>query len=163
MSLGAERLGSFGGGNVWFKGADGERQAIRVDSRDTHGSYSVIESVAAPGCAVPTHSHRNEEEHFLVISGRYRIAIGDQIFDAPPGTRATVPRNAPHSWRNIAAAQSRLLGVLTPGGFEQIVYAVKDAPPEKIAHLAAEFGCDILGPPVADERPRGVVGNATRD
>ena len=74
-----------------------------------------------------------------------------------------VPRNTPHSWRNIAAAQSRLLGVLTPGGFEQIVYAVKDAPPEKIAHLAAEFGCDILGPPVADERPRGVVGNATRD
>jgi mannose-6-phosphate isomerase-like protein (cupin superfamily) len=125
--------------------------------------YSVIESVAAPGCAVPTHRHRNEEEHFLVISGRYLIAIGDQIFDAPPGTRATVPRNAPHSWRNIAAAQSRLLGVLTPGGFEQIVYAVKDAPPEKIAHLAAEFGCDILGPPVADERPRGVVGNATRD
>jgi hypothetical protein len=83
MSLGAERLSSFGGGNVWFKGADGERQAIRVDSRDTHRMYSVIESVARPGCAVPTHSHRNEEEHFLVISGRYRIAIGDQILDAP--------------------------------------------------------------------------------
>jgi hypothetical protein len=46
---------SVGGGNVWFNGADGERQAIRVDSRDTHGAYSVIESVAEPGCAVPTH------------------------------------------------------------------------------------------------------------
>ena len=43
MSLGAERLSSFGGGNVWFKGADGERQAMRVDSRDTHRMYSVIE------------------------------------------------------------------------------------------------------------------------
>ena len=74
----------------------GERQAVRVDSRDTHG---------------------NEEEHFLVISGHYRIAIGDQILDAPPGTCATVPRKTPHSWRNIAA----------------------------------EFGCDILGPQVADE------------
>jgi mannose-6-phosphate isomerase-like protein (cupin superfamily) len=155
MSLGAERLSSFEGGNVWFKGADGERQAIRVDSRDTHGMYSVIESVASPGCAVPTHSHRNEEEHFLVISGRYRIAIGDEIFDAPPGTRATVPRNTPHSWRNIAAEESRLLAILTPGGFEQIVYAVKDTPPERIPQLAAEFGCDILGPPVADESPAG--------
>ena len=153
MSLGAERLGSFDGGNVWFKAADGERQAIRVDSRDTQGMYSVIESVASPGCAVPTHKHRNEEEHFLVISGRYRIAIGDQILEATPGTRATVPRNTPHSWRNIAAEESRLLVVLTPGGFEQIVYAVKDTPPEKIPQLAAEFGCDILGPPVADESP----------
>ena len=71
---------------VWFKGADGERQAIRVDSRDTHGTYAVIESVATPGCAAPMHSHRHEEEHFLVISGHYRIAIGDQILDAPPGT-----------------------------------------------------------------------------
>ena len=39
---------------VWFKGADGERRAIQVDSRDTRGTYSVIESVATPGCAVPT-------------------------------------------------------------------------------------------------------------
>jgi hypothetical protein len=55
--------------------------------------YSVIESVATPGCVVPTHSHRNEDEHLLVISGRYRIA--------------------------------------------------------------AEFGYDILGPPVADQSPAG--------
>ena len=54
-SPGVERPNSVGGGNVWFKGADGERQAIRVDSRDTRGAYSVIESVAEPGCAVPTH------------------------------------------------------------------------------------------------------------
>jgi quercetin dioxygenase-like cupin family protein len=98
---------SVGGGNVWFNGADGERQAIRADSRDTHGAYSVIESVAEPGCAVPTHRHREEDEHFLVISGRYRIAIGDQ---APPGTRATVPRNTPHSWRNIAVRANHLRG-----------------------------------------------------
>ena len=147
---GVEGPRSVGGGNVWFKGADSERQAIRVDSRDTHGTYSVIESVARPGCAVPTHSHRDEDEHLLVISGRYRIAIGDQVLDAPPGTRATVPRNTPHSRRNIAAEDSRLLAILTPEGFEQIVYAVKDTPPEKIPHLAAEFGCDVLGPPVAE-------------
>ena len=149
-SQGVEGPNSVGGGNVWFKGADGERQAIRVGSRDTHGAYSVIESAAEPGCAVPTHRHRNEEEHFLVISGRYRIAIGDQILDAPPGTRATVPRNTPHSWRNIAAEEGRLLAILTPGGFEQIIYAVKDTPTEEIRDLARAFGCDILGPPVAE-------------
>ena len=136
--------------NIWLTGADGERQAVRVDSSVTRGAYSVIESQAEPGCAVPTHLHRNEDEHFLVISGRYRIAIGVRILDAMPGTRATVPRNTPNSWRNIAPQESRLLAILTPGGFEQIVYAVKDTSPEQIKDLAARFGCDILGPPVAE-------------
>jgi hypothetical protein len=67
-----------------------------------------------------------------------------------PGTRATVPRNTPNSWRNSAPRESRLLAILTPGGFEQIVYAVKDTSPEQIKDLAARFGCDILGPPVAE-------------
>ena len=61
-----------------------------------------------------------------------------------------MPRNTPHSWRNIAAQESRLLAIVTPGGFEQIIYEVKDTPREKIGDLAARFGCDILGPPVAD-------------
>jgi len=148
-SRSGEELTSPSGGEVWFEGADGEHQAIRVDSRDTGGAYSVIESVAEPGCAVPTHRHRNEEEHFLVLSGQYRIAIGDSILEALPGTRATVPRNTPHSWRNVAEQESRLLAIIVPGGFEQIVYAIKDTPPDEIADLAERFGCDILGPPVA--------------
>ena len=134
---------------VWFDGAVGERQAVRVDSRSTDGAYAVIESVAELGCAVPTHRHRNEEEHLLVLSGHYRIAIDDRVIDALPGTNVTIPRNTPHSWRNVADTESRLLATITPGGFEQIVYLVKDSTAGKVAELAAQFGCDILGPPVA--------------
>ncbi|WP_197512451.1 cupin domain-containing protein [Mycobacterium sp. 852002-10029_SCH5224772] len=135
--------------HVWFDGATGERQAVRVDSRSTDGAYAVVESVAQPGCSVPTHRHRHEEEHLLVLSGHYRIALDDKVIDALPGTSVTVPRGTPHSWRNVAATESRLLATITPGGFEQIVYAVKDSAPGKVAELAARFGCDILGPPVA--------------
>lgn len=135
-------------GITWLAAAPGERQAIRVDSRTTGGAYAVIESVAEPGCAVPTHLHRNEDEHFLVISGRYRIAVDDSVFDATPDTRITVPRNSPHSWRNIAEGESRLLAILTPGGFEQLAYEVGSTPPEHIYDLAAQYGCEILGPPV---------------
>src|SRR4029077_12749434 len=99
--------------------------------------------------AVPTHVHRNEDEHFLVISGRYRIAVGDKLFEGSPGTQITVPRNSPHSWRNIAETESRLLAIITPGGFEQIAYEVCTTPGDKIRALAARFGCEILGPPVA--------------
>ncbi len=84
-----------------------------------------------------------------MLSGHYRIALDDKVIDALPGTSVTVPRGTPHSWRNVAATESRLLATITPGGFEQIVYAVKDSAPGKVAELAARFGCDILGPPVA--------------
>lgn len=132
----------------WWKGTDGELQTVRTDSRLTEGRYAVIEAVHQPDCAVPAHLHRHEEEHFLVLAGRYRIAIGDDIVDAYPGTRATVPINTPHSWRNIASTNGRLLVVLTPGGFEQIIYEVEDTPAHQMPDLAARYGCEILGPPI---------------
>ena len=132
---------------TWWPAADGERQAIRVDSRLTGGAYSVIESVARPDAAAPTHLHRNEEEHFLVLVGRYRIAVGDDVIEARPGDRIAIPRNVPHSWRNVSDGESRLVATLVPGGLEQIVYRLKDTPPEKLVELSAEYGCEILGPP----------------
>ena len=64
----------------WYEGTDGERIAVRLSSRDTNGAYAIVESVAAPGCSPPMHIHRNEEEHFLVLGGSYRILIGDRMF-----------------------------------------------------------------------------------
>jgi hypothetical protein len=43
MSPSGEMPNSVGRGDIWLKGADGERQSIRVDSRVTEGAYSVIE------------------------------------------------------------------------------------------------------------------------
>src|SRR5258708_18528945 len=37
------------------------------------------------------HLHRNEEEHFVVLAGTYRILIEDKVFDAPVGTSITCP------------------------------------------------------------------------
>ena len=57
---------------VWFGGAPGERIAVRISSIQTNGAYAVVESFAKPDCATPMHLHRNEEEHFIVVSGLYR-------------------------------------------------------------------------------------------
>jgi hypothetical protein len=51
MSPSGGMLNSDGRGDIWLKGADGERQSIRVDSRVTEGAYSVIESVVANAVA----------------------------------------------------------------------------------------------------------------
>jgi mannose-6-phosphate isomerase-like protein (cupin superfamily) len=36
--------------------------------------------------------HRNEEEHFVVLAGTYRILTEDKVFDAPVGASVTVPQ-----------------------------------------------------------------------
>src|SRR5246127_3974639 len=96
----------------WYEGTAGERIAVRLSSKDTNGAYAIAESVVVPGCSPPMHLHRNEEEHFVVLAGAYRILIEDKVFDAPVGTSVTVPRGFRHSWRNISNETSRLLVIL---------------------------------------------------
>jgi quercetin dioxygenase-like cupin family protein len=133
----------------WYEGTDGERIAVRLSSRDTNGAYAIVESVAAPGCSPPMHIHRNEEEHFLVLGGSYRILIGDRMFDASVGTCVSVPRGSRHSWRNVSNKTSRLLVILIPGGFEKCIQTIRDSPADKILEIAEHYGCFIVGPPIS--------------
>jgi quercetin dioxygenase-like cupin family protein len=133
----------------WYEGTAGERIAVRLSSTETNGAYAIVESVAAPGCSPPLHLHRNEEEHFVVLAGTYRILIEDKVFDASVGTSVTVPRGSRHSWRTISDETSRLLVILTPGGFEKCVQTIRDSPADKILDIAAHYGCFILGPPIS--------------
>ena len=72
-----------------------KRIAVRLSSTDTNGAYAIVESVAPPGCSPPMHLHRNEEEHFVVLAGTYRILTEDKVFDAPVGASVTVPQGDP--------------------------------------------------------------------
>jgi mannose-6-phosphate isomerase-like protein (cupin superfamily) len=95
------------------------------------------------------HLHRNEEEHFIVISGLYRVAHEDKVFDISSGASITIPKGARHSWRNLSSEPSHLLVVLTPGGFERCIQTIRNYLPEKLEEIAASFGCYIVGPPVS--------------
>ena len=133
----------------WYEGTAGERIAVRLSSTDTKGAYAIVESVAAPGCSPPMHLHRNEEEHFVVLAGTYRILIEDKVFDAPVGISVTIPRGSRHSWRNISTETGRLLVILTPGGFDKCIQTIRDSPADQILEIAARYGCFIVGPPIS--------------
>ena len=133
----------------WYEGTHGERIAVRLSSLDTNGAYAIVESIGAPGCATPMHLHRNEEEHFVILTGSYRIAIGEKIFEVPAGAGITLPKGVPHSWRNISSEPGRMVVILTPGGFEQCVQTIRSSPPVKVEAVAASYGCYIVGPPVS--------------
>jgi uncharacterized cupin superfamily protein len=69
----------------WYKGTSGVRYAVRLSSTKTNGAYAIVETMAPPGCSQRMHIHRNEEEHFVVLAGTYRILIEDRLFHAPIG------------------------------------------------------------------------------
>ena len=41
------------------------------------------------------HLHRNEEEHFVVLVGTYRILIEDKVLDTSFGASVTLPKGIP--------------------------------------------------------------------
>ena len=133
----------------WYKGTSGVRYIVRLSSTKTSGAYAIVESVAPPGCSSPIHIHRNEEEHYVVLAGTYRILIEDRLFHAPIGTSFTVPRGTRHSWRNMSNETGRLLVILTPGGFENCIQTVRDSPADKIPEVVERYGCLIVGQPLS--------------
>jgi mannose-6-phosphate isomerase-like protein (cupin superfamily) len=140
--------GAFGAheknGATWYDAAAGELMAC-ASRADTNGAYTVIESVASPGCCVPLHSHQNEDEHFAILEGTYRFVCKDGIFDAPTGTSVTVPKRTRHAWRNVSDDPGRALVVFTLSDSEQIFQDMVGAPRAKIVELAARYGCFIVG------------------
>ena len=132
----------------WYQGATGVRYVVRLSSAQTNGAYAIVESVAPPGCSPPMHIHRNEDEHFVVLAGTYRILIEDRLFHAPIGTSITVPRGSRHCWRNMSNETGRLLTILTPGGFENCIPSVRDSPADKISEVVERYGCLIVGLPL---------------
>jgi hypothetical protein len=71
------------------------------------------------------------------------------VFDISSGVSITIPKGARHSWRNLSSEPSRLLVILTPGGFEQCIQTIRDGPPEKLEEVGASFGCYMVGPAVS--------------
>jgi quercetin dioxygenase-like cupin family protein len=111
----SKKLDNGNDGGPWYEGTHRERIAVRLSSLDTNGAYAVVESIAAPGCATPMHRHRDEEEHVVIVAGSYRIAIGEEIFEASVGASITLPKGPRHSWRNISSEPGRMVIILTPG------------------------------------------------
>jgi len=130
----------------WYEGSAGERIAVRLSSTNTNGAYAIVECVAPPGCSTPMHIHRNEDEHYVVLAGTYRILIEDRLFHAPTGTSFTVPRRSRHSWRNMSNETGRLLAILTPGGLENCIQTIRNSPEDKIPEVVERYGCVIVEP-----------------
>lgn len=110
-TTGGFALGPDDGEALWFNGALG---ILKATAEQTDGRFTAYELRIPKGFAAPLHSHRNEDEFFLVLDGAVRLQHGDEIVEGVPGSLAYTPRGIGHSFH----VDSRLLLFFGPAGVE---------------------------------------------
>jgi mannose-6-phosphate isomerase-like protein (cupin superfamily) len=131
---------------------------IKATSADTGGQMSIIEITEPPGAEGPLHVHHREDEGFWLLEGSATFEVGDTTVEAEAGDYLFGPRDIPHRY-TVGPAGCRMLFLMTPGGFEDLVIAMSEPagsrtlpPPseeepdwERIAAIAEAYGCELLG------------------
>ena len=131
---------------------------IKVAGVETRGAYSICEQILPPGHETPYHLHRNEDEGFYVLEGELTLVQDGRCRLVRAGEFVFAPRNVPHGLRVAGGERVRTLIVANPAGFEEFICEMgaparsmtypPRVPPdlEKLVHLAAKYGIEILGP-----------------
>ena len=151
--LGADR----GEGRWMFDSLD----TIKADAKQTDGAFGVVEFREFEGSGPPLHIHHRFAQGFFVLSGEIAFSIGDERMEASPGTWVFVPPGVPRAWI-CRSSEARVLSITAPGGFEAFYRDVGtsveglDQLPAKaepdidtLVPIAASYGVDIVGPPIA--------------
>jgi quercetin dioxygenase-like cupin family protein len=131
---------------------------IKATAADTGGQMTIVEVTNPPNWAAPLHVHHREDEGFWILEGSATFQVGDAIIEGHAGDYLFGPRDIPHRY-TVGDAGCRMLFIMTPGGFEDLVIAMSEPaasrtlpPPsevepdlERIAAIAKAYGCELLG------------------
>lgn len=97
----------------------GDTYTVLLSGDQTDGRFAMLDMLIPPGSGPPPHFH-DFEECFRVLEGSIEVRVGDA---APvvleQGDSANIPANAPHSFRNAAEVEARLLCTVVPSGLEK--------------------------------------------
>lgn len=85
---------------------------------ESGGAMSIVDSLSPVGSGPPRHVHHNEDETFVMITGKCKVWIEGIETIVGPGESVFVPRGKEHTFKVIGDEPSRHLVILTPGGFE---------------------------------------------
>jgi len=144
------------GESVWLVG---DLIEVKLASEDTGGAYSMVEETSPPQGGPPQHLHRNVDETLYVAEGEVEVLLGDGTTRASAGALAYVPKGTLHTFKNIGTSASRVVAILSPGGFEKFFLEAGDPATEgssapegepdvgRIVEIGQKYGLEIPPPP----------------
>lgn len=102
----------------------------------------------APNSGPPIHVHHAEDEFFYIVSGEFKVKLGDRVIDAPARSVMFVPRGTAHTFRNVGREPGVLLAGVTPGGFERMFQERQGVDAETNRMLMKAHSMEVVGPPL---------------
>jgi quercetin dioxygenase-like cupin family protein len=134
---------------------------FKAVSDQSDGGITAIEGVSAPGEGPPLHVHSEQDEFIYTLDGTFRVRLGDELIEAPPGSFVFIPRNTPHTWQNVGDGHARFVATLFPASveFEEFFLRYGELSPEErgveaFGRLATETrAMEVVGPPLAQSHP----------
>lgn len=135
----------------------GSLTVIKATSRDTAGQFTLVEVMEGAGEG-PLHVHHREDEAFWVLEGEIVFEIGEKTIEAGPGSFLFGPRDVPHRY-TVKKGPARLIFLLTPGGFEDLIRATSEPAHERrmpregegmadmnaLPEIVKRYGAELLG------------------
>ena len=128
---------------------------FKVTGEDTGGAFDYFIVEVAPHGGPPLHVHHRQEETIHVLSGRFKVRIGDDVFELQEGGFAYLPSAVPHAFLNLTDQPCEIIVVYTPGGghkfYEELGPATRNGPPDRtvVAAIFEKHGMSLLGPPLS--------------
>ncbi len=129
---------------------------IKVTAEQTGGLLSIVEITEPPNAAGPLHVHHREDEGFWILEGDVTFEVGEETIEAHAGDFVFGPRGIPHRY-TVGDAGCRMLFIMTPGGFEELIIATSEPaasrtlppPPEEepdwehLVSMARAYGVEL--------------------
>ena len=138
--------------------------SVLASSEQTDGRFGLMEMVAPKGREPSRHLHYTDDEGFYVLEGELTFYVGDEIYEACPGTFVFLPHGVAHSY-TFETDSVRMLAIVAPGGLERhfrdprfsepakgTTLPTPSGPPdpellEAMAADLASYGTEVVGPP----------------
>ena len=161
--------------STWYKGS---LVTFLAESKDTGGSFALLEAAMKPGNEPPPHIHGREDELFYVLEGAFDVFVDDEAFNLQAGECVFMPRLRPHGFI-IRSPRFRMLVLFQPGGVDGYFRSMSDsayeldlpskaitysmAEMEHVARGFADFGIRVLSADeIAEQMPSYAAALKTR-
>ena len=128
---------------------------FKLTGDQTGGAFDYFVVEVPAGNGPPLHVHHMQEETFHVLSGEFKVRLGEEIFYVKEGDFAYLPSKIPHAFKNISDEPGRVIVVYTPGGghkfFEEFGPVVRNGHPDRevVRQLFEKHNMTLLGPPLS--------------
>jgi quercetin dioxygenase-like cupin family protein len=125
---------------------------ILISRKDTDNGVTLILFTGYSQVGPPLHVHENQDEFFYVVEGKYQFWVGDDTMELSTGDTIFLPRQIPHTWKQLTDSGKILYAVQPAGTFEDFFTELNDLKRQPTAedfnNIALKHDMRILGPPM---------------